>query len=90
MKEVRRRYEAGATVREVADGLGVSVTPVRRALQQAGAKIRKRGRRSGPVDPARVKTFQGLRNRGWTFNEIAEEYGLSRQAVQQYLAQHVQ
>ncbi|WP_113694620.1 helix-turn-helix domain-containing protein [Amycolatopsis albispora] len=42
-KELRRRYESGATVRELADETGRSYGAVHQLLAESGAALRARG-----------------------------------------------
>jgi hypothetical protein len=45
---LRERYQAGASIREVAEHSGYSITRVRALLQHAGTTIRERGRTKQP------------------------------------------
>lgn len=53
--EAARIYEAGCTIREIADVLDVGITTVNNALRRAGVELRPRGRRpTGRTGAARA------------------------------------
>jgi hypothetical protein len=51
-KLLAERYQAGATLQELADLIGRSTALVRTLLAEVGVPIRKRGSSSGPVKPS--------------------------------------
>ena len=86
IKERRRRaaelYRSGFTMLEVAAKLGVSTATVHFDLKALGVQPR----RSGPEPRFDRAEATSLRERGQTFEQIAQRFGVSKQAVQQVLA----
>jgi len=80
-------YLAGATLNDVAAEMEVYPTTMRRRLVAAGVEIRR-----GHQPPnKRTNQYEALklRNKGWTLQQIADRFGVSRQAVHQLLNHHV-
>ena len=76
LTSLRRAYEDGASIASLARSLGLSTSAVRRRLHKAGAKVVRRGPLFGHERDIRILRLAGL-----TLDDIAREYGVSRQAV---------
>lgn len=80
--EVARRYEAGETIDELAAAFGVSITPIRRAIAEAGVPFRRRSHRAREVDVNElVRSYEA----GGVLDDLAERFGLSRNAIRRRL-----
>ena len=81
-------YRSGWTKQQIADHFGVSEPAVRRCLHKQGTPMRRRGRVGGPAKPEQLNAIIAQRRDGRTFQDIADELGITHQAVQQMLAHH--
>ena len=87
--KIRRTYEDGASVADIAAMLGVSAYTARQLITEAGATIRPRGRPVGSeiaphIIAAMAKAYRG----GETMQAIAKRRGVTKQAVSQLLAHY--
>lgn len=81
-------YKEGATLRDIASVFDVSANTVSRHLSRFGdtytklAITRKLNRKRRRVDPDRIKY---LRSKRYTYQQIADEFGVSRATISHYL-----
>lgn len=88
-EELRRRYNEGASLKELALELGVVHETLRRRFVRMGVPRRKRGPRPGHAHHKGRSTLhhhtseaQSLyEDMNWTYREIAEKYGCTHQTV---------
>ena len=86
-QRIRGLYERGGySMTEIGEMLDVSTSSVFYHLRKLGVHTRRRGRILGPADPARYKAMQQMRAAGYRFRDIGAKFGISHQAVCQYLA----
>jgi DNA-directed RNA polymerase specialized sigma24 family protein len=71
-------YARGWTVRQIGAVLGVHLSTVSQQLQSAGVSMRRGG---PPAHPASTQKILELRDQGRTWNEIAEQVGMTRSGV---------
>lgn len=83
--DLRRDYERGASVLELADREGVDCKTMRGRLSRAGTKMRPRGRRT-VANQARRVYLRGLYEAGATTRELADAEGVHPQTMRVYLA----
>jgi DNA-directed RNA polymerase specialized sigma24 family protein len=83
--EAVARYRSGATLVEVAVGLGVGARAVRRALADAGVALRRPGQRGDGL-AARRDEVMALREQGWSFARIGAALGVGASTVHDYVA----
>lgn len=76
-EEIRAAYEAGATVLGLAESYGVPETTMRDFFHRECIVIRPQGK----VTPEQVEEMARLRERGWTYKEIGDQFGVTRHAV---------
>ena len=76
------QYRRGASLRTIADGLGVSHETVRHALVMQGVKLRKRGR---PISVAWAEDARSMQDDGFSLAMIAGKLGVSKARVWQVL-----
>ena len=81
------RYRGGKSLAEAADGI-CSTSALHKKMVRLRLPRRRPGATIGARDKARLKQIVVMRRQGMTFAGIAEKFGLSRQAVHQYLAYH--
>jgi predicted DNA-binding transcriptional regulator AlpA len=67
-------YAQGRTLRQIAAELGVHWSTVSQQLQGAGITIRSGG---PPAHPASTQRILQLRHQGLTWNEVAEQVGMT-------------
>ncbi len=72
-EELRRLYECGSSILELADYLGVSQTALRRKLHECGIKLRPRGGPHYKVERDQLPTNY----RAMSIHQIAEATGYS-------------
>ena len=86
------RYQAGATLAQVAAREGVTTSAVFDALEALGIPRRSRGPTVGAhrTSAAAHQQWSELRASGWTLQRIASQSGVSKQAVSQALARRAQ
>lgn len=77
-------YEAGATVEELAERHGCSVTTVRAVLAGEGVELRARGPRS-PLE-GREAEVAAAYEAGGTVRELAERFGANQRTIRKVLA----
>lgn len=77
-------YEAGATVEELAEAHGCSVTTVREVLASAGVTLRPRGPRS-PLAGREEAVVAGY-EAGATVRDLVERYGANQRTIRKVLA----
>ena len=77
-------YEAGATVEELAERHGCSVTTVRAVLAGEGVELRSRGPRS-PLE-GREAEVAAAYEAGGTVRELAERFGANQRTIRKVLA----
>ena len=77
-------YAAGATVEELAERHGCSVTTIREVLQRHGVTLRARG----PRNPLAGQQDEVARNyvAGATVRELVERYGANQRTIRKALA----
>ena len=75
--EAVRAYEAGATARQVGQGMGLGKTTALRVLRDAGVQIRVR---SG-LAPSDVVVAGRLYESGLLLREVGERFGVSTECV---------
>jgi hypothetical protein len=80
---LRRQYEAGAPLAEIARFWGKGEHVIRNAMKAAGVVFTGSTR---DRDMARVRQVVALRNAGKTLREIGEAFGISRERARQILA----
>ncbi len=72
LPELRRRYQAGELVRDLAAAFGVSTAPVSRWLHEAGAVMRTGHPERKSIDLDRVRQWAAL---GWSCRDMAAAIG---------------
>ncbi|MCU1375756.1 MAG: hypothetical protein JWO68_3042, partial [Actinomycetia bacterium] len=82
--ELVRAYEAGATVEELAEAQGCSVTTVRAVLEGEGVALRARGPRS-PLDGREAELAADYEG-GATVRDLVERYGANQRTIRKALA----
>jgi len=82
--EVVASYTGGATVEELAERHGCSVTTVRDVLAAEGVELRSRGPRS-PLD-GREAELAAAYEGGATVRELAERFGANQRTIRKVLA----
>jgi DeoR/GlpR family transcriptional regulator of sugar metabolism len=80
--EVARRYVDVETIDELAAAFGVSITPIRRAIEAAGVPFRRRSHRAAEVD---VDELVRLYNAGGILDDLAEGFGVHRNTIRRRL-----
>jgi DNA-binding CsgD family transcriptional regulator len=89
--EAVRLYAGGRSLSAIARDLGMSWDSVARLLDRAGVRrrdavVRRPGLRRGQiVTAADVAEAGRLRAAGWSYRQIGEKFGVSREAVRQRL-----
>jgi transcriptional regulator with XRE-family HTH domain len=68
-------YAQGRSLRQIAAELGVTATTVSHQLRRAGVTMRSGG---PPAHPASTERILELRDQGLTWNEVAEQVGMTR------------
>ena len=84
-EKLRKLYETGQTIDEIANYFEVSPTCIYIRLKRSGATMRRRVVRRTEVQQARYNEIVKLHAQGLKPREIAEVVGLSRQGVCYYL-----
>ena len=69
-------------IETLVEKFNVSVPTVYRHLRMNGAKVKK------DKNLQRTEEMKQLRNEGKTYQEIADQYGMSRQRVEQIIHDH--
>ena len=82
-RHVAARYQAGQTLRQIADALGISHSTVKRRLQEAGVHLRSRGTPRGRAGWR--QEVPALRAQGMGTAVIAAHLGVSQWSVQEVL-----
>lgn len=77
------RYEAGETLRQIADALGCSIALVHRRLKAAGVGRRPTGPAPTAID---VVELEALYLSGLTTHEVAARVGVAQHTVHRRLA----
>jgi DNA-binding CsgD family transcriptional regulator len=70
------------TIEVLCEKFNVSIPTVYRHLRMNGAKVKK------DKNLQRTEEMKQLRNEGKTYQEIADQYGMSRQRVEQIIHDH--
>jgi Mor family transcriptional regulator len=83
--ELVEAYEAGATVEELAERHGCSVTTVRAVLEEQGVTLRPRGPRS-PLE-GREASLAADYEAGATIRELASRYGANQRTIRKVLSE---
>ena len=83
-------YRSGWTKQQIADHFGVSERTVRKCLHKQGTPMRRRGRPAGPNKPEQLNLIRARRQAGWTLKQIADELGITHQAVWGMAARHAE
>lgn len=85
-------YQAGASIREAAAANGIAQVTLSRYMKLVGIPRRRVGRPTGLIKTpeqhqAEPRTKQMVRQRslGWTYQQIGDEHGITRQRVEQIL-----
>jgi Mor family transcriptional regulator len=78
-------YEAGATVEDLAERHGCSVTTIRSVLGDAGVALRARGPRS-PLE-GREADLAAEYEGGATVRDLAARYGANQRTIRKVLAE---
>ena len=73
-------YESGSTAKQVAERFGVSESALLVRLGEVGV-IRPKAK----ITPEQVDEMVRLRGAGWTYREISDQFGVTRQAVSRRL-----
>ena len=91
-KWLRKRYvEQQKSIREMADEADVSGATILRALRKAGIPTRGNAPRPGMRSGTKLKPHQVRQARkwweddGWSMSDIADHYGVSKQAISQLI-----
>ena len=74
------RYEAGASMQQIADELGVHRTTILKRLQGLGITTRY-----SKLPPEQMHEASGLYAEGWTLDRIAKQYHVAASTVREYL-----
>ena len=96
LRRLARRYQAGATLDELAPLVGCSVPTLAARFRELGVTIRPPGRRRGHIGNRRghignnASAIARLAAEGLGQADIARKLGISRQAVAQSLKRHPQ
>lgn len=80
LADLRRQYEGGASVRDIASKESVSEKQVRKLLRKAGAVIRPAAPVFRPFTAMEFEWFD-LAQKGWSHKRIADHYGRSKASV---------
>ena len=85
-----RLYRDGATLWEAALSVGRTGVWLQQRMVAANEPRRRRGAPRGfrEATATVVERMKSRRADGWTLREIADEYGISHQAVHQLLKRH--
>jgi DNA-binding CsgD family transcriptional regulator len=93
--EVAELYKSGLSMYDVAVNLGVVPGTVRRALDEAGVKLRPAKGNNGRVVPcinkkitSTVEELQKMYSSGMSLEEVAATQGVSRERIRQVLRKH--
>lgn len=81
-------YEAGATIRSLADGAGISGSALRRYLAAQGVAIRRARGRARAVLAVRGPELLAAYERGGTLRAVAAEAGIGVPQLRAYLVEH--
>jgi len=84
-EKIRKLYEAGQTIDEIANSFEVSPNYIYTRLKKSGAAMRRPVVRRTEVQQARYNKIVKLHAQGLNPREIAEVVGLSREGVRYYL-----
>ena len=76
------RYQEGETIDELASSFGVSITPIRRAIESAGVPFRRRSHRAREVD---VDELVRAYKAGGILDDLAEQFGVHRNTIRRRL-----
>jgi AraC-like DNA-binding protein len=80
-EKIRKLYETGQTIDEIANHLEVSPTYIYTRLKKSGVTMRRAIVRRTKAQQARHNEIVKLHTQGLTSREIAEIVGLSREGV---------
>lgn len=82
---LRAEYEAGATLLDLAFQYGTALSAIHKRLLKAGTTMRKAGCPLGLRQPddklKHAAFFKDKRAKGWTYDQIAEALGCTKQNV---------
>lgn len=78
LDEARRRYEGGESIASVARAIGRPPASLWHQLRRAGVRLRPRNPKAYTAAAA-LK----LKRRGWTWKEIGQRFGVSRDTARQ-------
>ncbi len=85
-EKLRKLYESGKTIQEIANYYEVSLACIYARLKKSGATMRPRGSRRTPQKKeALADSIVQLRIQNLTQRQIAEAVGISRSSVRRYL-----
>lgn len=79
--DVVRRYESGETIDQLASAFGVSSSPVRKAIVDAGVPFRTKAARARALDAAQAEGVVDRYRNGETIDELAAAFDVSSTAV---------
>jgi transposase len=74
------RHEAGASMQQIANELGVHRTTILKRMQGLGITTR-----FSKLTPDQVRTAAGLYADGWTLDRIAKRYHVAASTVREYV-----
>jgi DNA-binding CsgD family transcriptional regulator len=84
-EKIRKLYEAGQTIDEIANHLEVSPTYIYTRLKKSGVTMRRAIVRRTETQQARHNEIVKLRAQGLSLKKIAEAVGISPEGVRHYL-----
>jgi hypothetical protein len=90
--QIVARYKRGDRLQDMAVEYGVHYATLLKRVKDAGyvnKPGRKKGQRSGPKDLDKLKEMRAMRRKKMTYQQIGAHFGMTRQAVQQYLRNHL-
>ena len=90
--QIVARYRRGDRLEDMALEYGVHYATILKRVRDAGHARkpgRPKGSRSGPKDLPKLKEMRAMRRKKMTYQQIGAHFGMTRQAVQQYLRNHL-
>jgi predicted DNA-binding protein YlxM (UPF0122 family) len=85
LDEIVHRYESGQSIKEIADGFGVSTSPIHRRLQDHDVAMRNGGPRYTRLADRTTEFGQAYDEDGRSLQSVADQYETSVEAVRFHL-----